>query len=368
MSTIDEQLFKKSFKEGSPLKCCICIGILEDPQRLQCGHSFCGHCVQQLKQQICPVDRIPFLPKDISPDRNIKMVIEELDVFCTKKLKGCTWEGEYGQIISHLKNACNFQEINCPDCNELKLRPELESHKQTCPNRKVPCEWCKSLVKLTETLQHGEICPDKMVECYLGCKQNIPRKTIGNHTFSECEFAISACSLSKYGCTWTGLKKESAEHMKDTALHLDLALKALKVYEEKEEKAKEKATKILAAKTSLSNVLLKISDAISGGASRYDKGDKWGCYQLYLQTSTDLVKMAEESGQANEFWAVVLKRAIELAAQSAIPLGMQDDPPWILRKGFEAVKTGARNRGEDVSDRDHFWVRIKDTFGFLKLV
>ncbi len=97
MSTINESLFLKPIKEGSPLKCSLCLGVQDDPQRLGCGHIFCKICITQLMEKTgeqCPLDRKPFTKTEIVPERYLKSIIEELDVYCKNKENGCTWEGK----------------------------------------------------------------------------------------------------------------------------------------------------------------------------------------------------------------------------------------------------------------------------------
>ena len=70
MSTIEESLFKKTIKDGSPLKCPICLGILEKPSRLPCGHVFCKVCLRGVNN--CPLDRESFANNNVVPDRYLE--------------------------------------------------------------------------------------------------------------------------------------------------------------------------------------------------------------------------------------------------------------------------------------------------------
>jgi len=281
------------------------------------------------------------------------------------------------------KNECKYYPILCKECLQQFPRLNEENHRSECPNRKLNCQWCNKEIKVSNLDIHLASCEEVLIECPMqtkGCNIKIPKKSVSQHLIGDCQFVDVPCVFLKYGCNFKAENRiQLADHMKDP-LHIDLALKALIMYEEKE---KQYLTKINeyekkledqeSKKISLSQVVAKIEEAIHGipliklgGAALYDKGDKLGCYTLYLNTSQELVNIATNGKQENQFWAIILMKAIETSKNSTGYWGTQLDPAWILRKGFEAIKLGARYRGENLKP-DLFWERIKDTHNFISL-
>ena len=74
------------------------------------------------------------------------------------------------------------------------------------------------------------------------------------------------------------------------------------------------------------------------------------------------------SGQNTEWWQRILSKAISQVPSSFTQWGKQDDPAWVMRRSFEAIKEGAYVRGlYHETDFSNFWSRFKDLENFRSM-
>jgi len=344
MSTFDESLLKKEIKQGSSLKCCICIGILDNPVRIPCGHVFCEVCIGKVGKKECPVDRAAFKQEQVIHDRHTQQIVEELDVVCPLKEKGCKWEGEFGSLMAH-KHECPVGEEECQDCKKMYVRADKEAHMIACA------------VTTTCTSE--------------GCGQVVPLRVLPKHLADECQFAQVPCSFDKYGCKEKMPRKDLSQHTANSsAVHLEMVMPKLATLEAFAKEVEEKRAKELksADYSKLTKVIDTIDDAIhgtSGGADLYDQGDCQGCYKMYLNAALRLIEKAPE---ATSWWVPVLQKGADLARSRIITAdwGSSQDPAWILRMAFEAVRIGVMVRGEKIPG-NRFWSNVPDTHKMLEM-
>jgi len=393
MSKIDESLFVKPIKDGSPLKCPICFGVVDHPFRLPCSHVFCNDCIGAIRptksvegeKLLCPMDRKPFTMDQITPERYLQEIIEELDVVCVHKDKGCTWTGEYQTLAAHQHNNCEFEEVECPNkCGFKKSRKFLGDHKNECAARIVPCPSCGSW--------SGEF------------------RELDNH-FKACVDAVVPCPMSAYGCTHTGPRVELTKHLSESlANHFTYVVQQLEASREREKalekKVEELTTRVqqiaMGAATpqpgagpvthlstfnttnppntavrapparginpantahvqAIKNVVsamtadihpgthipsTKIRDCLNvaifgngpglkGGAHVYDAGNHQLCFDIYAAVAEQLVQLPNALSYP---YAALLINGLNKAATEAAPLGTRNDAAWILRDAFERVK------------------------------
>ncbi len=98
-------------------------------KRIPCGHIFCKVCINVVLASsfpLCPLDRSAFSATNLTPERYLTNIIEELECYCSNKNVGCVWEGEYGSLGRHLKNECTFASVQCKDCKMELRRLDLE--------------------------------------------------------------------------------------------------------------------------------------------------------------------------------------------------------------------------------------------------
>ncbi len=71
------------------LICVICQDVLDDPKRINCGHTFCNLCIFKWRQKnsFCPNCRKNFTQEEGSRDLIAFNIINDLEVFCIYKSK-----------------------------------------------------------------------------------------------------------------------------------------------------------------------------------------------------------------------------------------------------------------------------------------
>ena len=130
------------------LECPVCLLTLRDPHVISCcGNEFCQVCIERVQRdgKPCPLCNEPkfttFLHKKLVREVNA------LVVCCSQKELGCKWEGELGQLQSHLNpgvgvvssNACGFVIVECPlRCGAQFERRLLQEHEmEMCPKQPI---------------------------------------------------------------------------------------------------------------------------------------------------------------------------------------------------------------------------------------
>jgi hypothetical protein len=106
------------------LKCSICGLVMKNPQRLLCGHSFCGHCIPLLKE-LCSDCCQPFNPLLVTKDILAANLIEDLQLKCD--YGGCSWEGLFSEYRTHYKQSHIFSSV--------KSASEEQPGKRSKPNQ-----------------------------------------------------------------------------------------------------------------------------------------------------------------------------------------------------------------------------------------
>ena len=168
---------------------------------LCCGHIFCKSCLDYAKaaafaqtrhqyhynyvHNVCPMCRsIEFATV---PNKQICREVQGLQIFCTNKERGCTWQGEVNSIRNHLEHndGCKFETVKCFNVCGIELqRQNLTSHVETeCPYQVIACQYCELKRKRHFILgRHIEECPRFPLPCPNGCAiTDIPRKDIDKH-------------------------------------------------------------------------------------------------------------------------------------------------------------------------------------------
>ncbi|KNC55748.1 TNF-receptor-associated factor 1 [Thecamonas trahens ATCC 50062] len=214
MSAVPAELFQPAFKQGSPLWCIVCAGILDDPQRLPCGHVFCRVCTYQLCEladpPLCPLDRSTFSLGAVMPDRNLRAIIDEHDCKCSNAAAGCDWLGEFQALPEHLRTACMLANTACGQCGASVLRSAIESHAAACPMRLVVCAVCgDDSVLAAELDDHAaSTCPQAPESCK--CGWHGVRADLPLHESHECPEKLVPCPYARFGCQVSFPRRETA--------------------------------------------------------------------------------------------------------------------------------------------------------------
>ena len=107
-----------------------------------CGKIFCKGCLEELRQYSnefkCPICRRR-LGKRYFKDKRMEREILHLQIYCTNKNEGCSWQGNLKDIDTHIK-ACHKQEVTCDKCDDVMQRHQLKIHNSDeCLQRDYKC-------------------------------------------------------------------------------------------------------------------------------------------------------------------------------------------------------------------------------------
>ena len=123
-------------------ECPICLLVLREPyQATCCGKSFCKECIERVKanRQSCPACKDKNF--NFFHNKGLQQSLNDFEVYCSHKSKGCEWRGELRELDKHLNSdppadksleGCPFTVISCPLSHtgcEVKLpRRDVKIH------------------------------------------------------------------------------------------------------------------------------------------------------------------------------------------------------------------------------------------------
>ncbi|XP_065916949.1 TNF receptor-associated factor 3-like [Dysidea avara] len=173
------------------LMCNICHYPSRDPYLSGCcGHTFCKSCLEGAKKATTISDACPICRDEefvTIPHKQADRIVRSLHVFCSNKEKGCEWQGEVNNIVSHVTSSdgCQFEEVICTNgCGMCVQRKYLSSHvEDECVCRMVDCQYCHITGedRFIEG-EHKDQCPKFPIACPNKCEvDNIPREDIDEH-------------------------------------------------------------------------------------------------------------------------------------------------------------------------------------------
>ena len=139
--------FECEFVEKPPKavqsECPICLLVLREPyQATCCGKSFCKECIERINanNQDCPTCN----DKNFNLFHNLglQQSLNDFEVYCSHKSKGCEWRGELRELDKHLNSdppadksleGCPFTFIKCPlccasSCEKTLYRRDIKGH------------------------------------------------------------------------------------------------------------------------------------------------------------------------------------------------------------------------------------------------
>ena len=105
-------------------ECPICLLVLREPyQATCCGKSFCKECIERVKanNQDCPTCNDKNF--NLFHNKGLQQSLNDFEVYCSHKSKGCEWRGELRELDKHLNSdppaemsleGCPFTLIKCP--------------------------------------------------------------------------------------------------------------------------------------------------------------------------------------------------------------------------------------------------------------
>ena len=158
----------------------------------------------------------------------LSRIIDEIESHCANKIKGCKWEGEFGNLVFHL-NECSFESVPCDACQFIVLRQNLKHHHTNeCIQRVVVCQHCQ-----IQFLHSG-------IEAHKG--SIVDFKWTANKLIEKCEETISDCPFEIYGCEEKIARKNIDNHV-NSPKHIRILLKEIVSLNEKVRKLEQLSKK-----------------------------------------------------------------------------------------------------------------------------
>ena len=118
------------------LHCVICQEVFTNPIRLNCGHTFCGKCIEHwfLSCYKCPTCRSKVT--DFSKDLLANAIVNDLEVKCDNEEKGCPWKGVLSELKNHLKVCEESMKILLEEKKKEEKKKEEVKKKKEEDNKK----------------------------------------------------------------------------------------------------------------------------------------------------------------------------------------------------------------------------------------
>ncbi len=168
-----------------------------------CGESYCHGYIAQTQEEgkPCPACGIESFTTVVLLKHQKQ--IESLQVYCSKKLKGCEWRGSLGELDTHLDpdlDNCQYVDTNCPlHCLQAIPKNKVDQHvAQECSKRPYFCQHCGFKATYGEVVNvHLPECKYVPLQCPNFCGVSCEREDMEDH--------IRMCRLEELDCTFCGV-------------------------------------------------------------------------------------------------------------------------------------------------------------------
>jgi hypothetical protein len=148
------------------LLCCIVKEPAVEPRvHNACKNLFSEHNISKWLQShnTCPMCQAACTMDDFQPSPSLPGLLDELEVYCPNKERGCQWKGERGSLAEHLERFCELS---------------------ACVNEPKGCKWRGSLLKLAPHLEGH--CEYVQVYCPEECGVKVERSALKHHLEKDC--------------------------------------------------------------------------------------------------------------------------------------------------------------------------------------
>ena len=217
--------------EDEDLMCLICHMVAVNPQQSQCcGKIYCQQCVEKFSRRNsnpkCPTCRKYGV--EFFEDKRASRAILGLTVYCSRKGKGCKWQGALSDLDTHI-DKCDYRLMVCPNnCGRTLRQRKLSKHlKGSCPTRDTTCSDCGEAGQwMSINGEHAKLCLDKFIPCINeGCGEKVKRRNLQSHLL-VCSKTVISCNYADLGCTATFKREDLAKHeKKNKRKHCEYAIK-----------------------------------------------------------------------------------------------------------------------------------------------
>ena len=245
--------FVKPFTSEVQTECSICLSVLREPFLVDCcGYRFCKSCIETVRDDCKPC---PLCNKDFKtfPDKQLQRMLNQKEVYCKHKDKGCEWTGELTKLDEHLNlncedsdkrlDGCKYSTLTCKHCEKSVQRKDFKLHNIRCSGEKYTCEYCNeysgSYHKVSE--DHWPECPAHPVDCPNGCGDKmLKRCEVNKHVACDCPQTVIQCDLAHYGCSVRLPRVDMTSHLESgTVDHISLLMKKIAELQDENDGLKE---------------------------------------------------------------------------------------------------------------------------------
>ena len=212
-----------------------------------CAESFCQDCIAGTLDQ-CPAcgenDFTTF-----QHAKNQKM-INNLQVYCIMKERGCVWSGTLEQLDSHLdpdQDNCQYVDTKCPlNCQQTIPKNKMEQHvAEECVKRAFVCKHCSFKATYEEVVDiHLPECKYVPLQCPNRCGVTCERDFMEDH-MKTCRLEEVGCEFSGVGCEGRFRREDQEEHTRQNSQQhlIYTALLAVETKEQLQQKIQEQDKK-----------------------------------------------------------------------------------------------------------------------------
>ena len=193
-----------------------------------CGESFCQACITSIQDNKEPCPECGATEFTTFEQIKSQKRINNLQVYCSMKERGCGWSGTLEQLDTHLDphlDNCQYVDTECP-LNCLKTIPKnnLDDHvAQHCVKRAYVCRYCSFKATYEEVVDtHLPQCKYVPLDCPNRCGATFERDFLEDH-MKMCRLEEVECELRGVGCGGRFLREDKEEHARQNSQkHLTL--------------------------------------------------------------------------------------------------------------------------------------------------
>ena len=193
-----------------------------------CEESYCHACITGIQEQgkPCPAcEQEAFTTVELMKYRKR---VNQLQVYCSLKERGCDWSGTLVQLDTHLdpdKDNCQYVDTKCPlNCHMTIPKNKVEQHvAQHCAKRPYVCQHCNFKATYEEVVDtHLPECKYVPLQCPNLCGVTFERDFMEDH-MNMCRLEEVGCEFSGVGCDDQFIREDQEEHTRQNSLkHLTL--------------------------------------------------------------------------------------------------------------------------------------------------
>ena len=196
-----------------------------------CGESFCLACITEtLYQELaCPNPKCKEEGFSTLEQAKHQQKINNLQVYCSLKGRGCGWSGLLEQLDTHLdpeQDDCQYVDTKCPlNCQQTIPKNKVEQHMaEECAKRDFVCKHCNFKATYEEvTYKHLPECKYVPLQCKKRCGVSYDREDEEDH-IKICRLEEVCCDFKDVGCDSKFPREKLNEHSREHSLkHLRLA-------------------------------------------------------------------------------------------------------------------------------------------------